>query len=230
MTLPPPIELLTYASERLGDLCSEVVFLGGAIVGLLVTEPGAAPPRATKDVDVAIEINSQMEYYALDNRLLALGFTNDMRGPMCRYLHGAAIIDVIPVNPAELGQVNNWYPLAIETAAPCMLPNGISINLIAAECFLGTKLVAFSDPKREYNGDIFLSRDFGDIIRVLDGRSAIVSEISRASSNLRSYLQNRLGLLFDESYLKEAIAEHVDAGREELVIERIRSIIRGAAD
>ncbi|RYG41144.1 hypothetical protein EON79_21320, partial [bacterium] len=113
----PPIELLNLASEALGGLCSEVVFLGGAIVGLLMTEKGGLPPRTTKDVDVAIELSGPyLGVVELDARLLGLGFKNDMNGPMCRYLHGLTIIDVIPVPPESLGGVHEWYPLAIQTA------------------------------------------------------------------------------------------------------------------
>ena len=40
-----PIELLNYASAKLADICHEVVFLGGAVVSLLVTETGGLPPE-----------------------------------------------------------------------------------------------------------------------------------------------------------------------------------------
>lgn len=119
----PPIELLNDASEKLGDLCPEVVFLGGAVVGLLITEKGGLPPRATVDVDVAIEISGTfLDVYDLDRRLLNLGFKNDISGPVCRYLHGPSVVDVIPVNPESVGDVNSWYPLAIQTAEPHTLP------------------------------------------------------------------------------------------------------------
>ena len=41
MSLLSPIELITYAAERLGSICDQVTFLGGAVVALLVTEQGA---------------------------------------------------------------------------------------------------------------------------------------------------------------------------------------------
>jgi len=220
----PPIELLNSASEKLGYLCPEVVFLGGAVAGLLVTERGGLPPRGTNDVDVAIELGgSLLNLYDLDRRLLGLGFVNDMEGPLCRYLHGSSIIDVIPVNPEALGDVNSWYPLAIETAQPHILPNGIQINVIAPVSFLGTKLMAFRSPTRMYHDDIFLSRDFGDIIRVVDGRPEIASEVFGARDDLRMYLQHQFAKLLNERYIRDAIADHIDPGREDLVIERIRA-------
>jgi hypothetical protein len=46
------IEMLEIVAGRLGDLRDQVVFLGGAVTPLLVTDPGAAPARFTVDVDV----------------------------------------------------------------------------------------------------------------------------------------------------------------------------------
>lgn len=158
----PPIELILSAAERLGDLCQEVTFLGGAVVSLLTTDRGVRPPRPTKDVDVVIEINGRMAYYELDRRLLELGFQNDMRGPICRYLHGVIMIDVMPTDPDVLGFSNSWYPLAIATARPHTLANGVTINLNTPACFLATKMEAFDSPTREDHGDMFTSRDFED--------------------------------------------------------------------
>ena len=186
-----PIELVNYAAEKLGVIVGEVVFLGGAVVGLLVTDTGTRGPRLTDDVDVAIEISSLVAYYDLDKRLLAKGFKNDLGGPVCRYLHGPIMIDMMPVHPEILGFANRWYPIALETAQPYLLDNGITINLITAPCFLGTKMGAFSDPKRVGNNDIFVSRDFEDVVRVIDGRPSIADEVSSAPIDLREFLHER---------------------------------------
>ena len=226
MRMTPPIELLGQASEALGDLVPEAVFLGGAVVGLLLTDRGGLPPRATKDVDVAIELGgAYVDIVDLDRRLLDLGFENDMAGPTCRYRHGPLVVDVIPVDPESLGNVDGWYPLAIATAQPQTLPNGIVINVVAAVCFLGTKLAAFHSPAREHHDDVLLSRDFGDIVRVVDGRPTIAQEVLDARDDLRAYVQERFAAILEAAYIEEAIAEHVDPGREDLVLERIRAFL-----
>ena len=48
----PAIEWVRIVAERLGDLREEVAFLGGATIGLLITDPAAAAVCPTKDVDV----------------------------------------------------------------------------------------------------------------------------------------------------------------------------------
>lgn len=219
-----PIELIVFAAEKLQELRQQVVFLGGAVVGLLVTEEGGIPLRATKDVDVLVEIATRIDYYRIDKRLRELGFSNDVNGPVCRYQHGMVMLDVMPTDPEALGFANRWYPEAMQSAGQMTLPQGIEINLISSPCFLATKLEAFGDPEREGHDDIFVSRDFGDVIRVIDGRPSLVNEVLTASVELRTYLQERFADLMRERYLEEAILEHVDPGREDMVVERIRAL------
>ena len=51
------VELLELAAAALGELLDEVVFVGGATVGLWITDPAAPAPRPTKDVDVIVEVS-----------------------------------------------------------------------------------------------------------------------------------------------------------------------------
>jgi hypothetical protein len=66
-------------ADRLGRIREEVVFVGGMVRSLLITDPGAPPARPTDDIDVVAAISSQSEYYALAARLRALGFREDHR-------------------------------------------------------------------------------------------------------------------------------------------------------
>jgi hypothetical protein len=83
-----PVELaaLRTVADRLGSLREEVVFVGGMVRSLLITDPGAPPARPTDDIDVIAAIGSRQEYYALAARLRALGFREDHRekAPLCR--------------------------------------------------------------------------------------------------------------------------------------------------
>ena len=102
--------MLTVAARALGDLRNEVVFVGGAIVDLLVTDPAAPPPRFTDDVDVVAEVTTQVEWYALCERLRTLGFREDRRdgAPLCRWLAGDLAVDVMPGKEKVLGFANRW--------------------------------------------------------------------------------------------------------------------------
>jgi hypothetical protein len=221
----PPIELIQLAAEQLGSLCQEVVFLGGAVVGLLITEQGALPPRVTKDVDVAIKVGASiLDLHALNSRLLSLGFKNDMEGPTCRYLNGITVIDVIPVDSGTTTGEDPWYRLALATAWPHTLSNGIAIKVIDPVCFLATKLAAFRSHSREHHDDIFLSQDFSDIVRVIDGRATIVAEAADADAVLRVFLRAEFVAVLDSEYLEEALQDFIEPGREDLVLNRIREL------
>lgn len=54
----PNLEILEIAVARLGVLVEEMVFLGGCATGLLITDAVAPAIRATKDVDVIVEVAS----------------------------------------------------------------------------------------------------------------------------------------------------------------------------
>lgn len=49
----PNVLLLQTAADQLGEaLLQELVFVGGAIIGLLITDPAMPAIRPTEDVDV----------------------------------------------------------------------------------------------------------------------------------------------------------------------------------
>lgn len=52
---------------RLG--LDDAVFVGGAVIPLLLTDPGAVVPRVTLDVDVVVAPRSRVEFYRLEKRL-----------------------------------------------------------------------------------------------------------------------------------------------------------------
>ena len=57
------VEMLALVVKRLGDLRERVVFLGGSVIPLLITDPAAPPPRTTADVDLIVEAGTRREYH-----------------------------------------------------------------------------------------------------------------------------------------------------------------------
>jgi hypothetical protein len=78
MISDPNLPLLEEAAFKLSPLLDEIVFVGGAILGLLIVDPGAAPIRGTTDVDVIAEIATYTEYVIFSERLRKQHFTEDM--------------------------------------------------------------------------------------------------------------------------------------------------------
>ena len=48
--------------EKLAPLLDRIVFVGGCATGLLITDPAAAPVRATVDVDVIVHLVNEIGY------------------------------------------------------------------------------------------------------------------------------------------------------------------------
>lgn len=79
---------LVKVARAIGDLSSDVVFLGGATVGLLITDSAAPRVRPTKDVDVVVEVASYAEYQVkIGSALRDAGFVEcaDRGAPICAW-------------------------------------------------------------------------------------------------------------------------------------------------
>jgi len=70
--------------RRVNEL-EELVFVGGCVTGLLITDEAAGAPRSTLDVDAIAEITSYAGYTSFGERLRQLGFEPDTRegAPLC---------------------------------------------------------------------------------------------------------------------------------------------------
>jgi len=137
--------MLQIVAAGLGSLVDDVVFLGGCATGLLVTDAASPPPRETKDVDVIVEITTMHDYHDLSEKLRQQGFREDTddEAPICRWVYGFVIVDVMPTSEDILGFSNKWYPEALQAANTLTLPNGVEIQMVSAPHFLATKLEAF---------------------------------------------------------------------------------------
>jgi len=60
---------LFQAAAQLGAIRDEVVFVGGAVRGLLVTDTGASGVRPTDDVDVIVEATTRELSPSLSHRV-----------------------------------------------------------------------------------------------------------------------------------------------------------------
>lgn len=225
MDLPDPNrEALLTVARHLGPLREEFVFLGGAVVGLLVTDVAAPPVRPTKDVDVIVEVSTRSEYdYRVRELMLRQGF-RELRGPgipACAWHKRGVRLDVMPTDASLLGFSNRWYPAAVASASGYVLDD-VMIRLISAPCFLATKLEAYEGRGK---GDVAASPDLEDVVAVVDGRPALAQEIEAADSDVRAYLSRTAGLLLGNQRFLDALPGHLmGSGREGVVLERLRAI------
>jgi predicted nucleotidyltransferase len=205
----PNVILLETVAERLGEaLREELIFVGGAVAGLLITDPAMPAIRPTDDVDLVTHAAALKDFHAIERKLAARGFVNDMRpgAPICRWRMGDVAVDVMPTNESILGFSNRWYPFAVETAEPMALPSGVGIRLIFPPVFIATKLEAFAG---RGNNDFLFSHDMGDLIAVMDGRESLVAECQASDNKLRSYLRAKFSELMNSPSFMQALPGHL---------------------
>ena len=226
----PNLPLLESVAQALGPLCDRFVFIGGCATGQLVTDPAASPVRTTQDVDVVVEVISLAGYHALERQLEQAGFKHDRSpdAPVCRWLVGGCMLDVMPTDKDVLGFGNRWYDLAVRTAESMRLPSGRAIRLIAPTVFLATKLEAFHG---RGGGDFLASHDLEDITVVVDGRPGLVNEVATSDIALRTYLADEIGSLLRNPAFLEALSGHLPGdetsqARLPIIRERLQLLAR----
>ena len=226
-------EALARVAMSLGPLANEVVFVGGAVVELLVTDTGAPASRPTDDVDAVVEVATYAQYVAFTDRLRARGASEDRTdgAPLCRWILSGVHIDVMPPTPEVLGFSNRWYSATVEHSVRHRLPGGHHIRVAAAPFFLATKLEAF---KGRGGGDFIASHDLEDVVAIVDGRPELVDEVRQAPSDLRTYLEAEMRRLLGDPRFVEAIPGHLpsdDEGqsRSPIVYRRLMDIAGGCA-
>ena len=205
----PNVVMLELVARPLGaDLCSEFAFVGGAVTGLLITDPAQPAIRPTDDVDIVAEVLALVDYHRVEQQLRERGFTQDMRAgaPMCRWQVEGVTVDVMPTLEKILGFANRWYPLCVSTAEPLALPSGVVIRVIQAPVFIGTKLEAFHGRGA---GDYLFSHDLGDILSVVDGRDSLIDECLQAPQLLRAYLAEQFTALMADRRFLDALPGHL---------------------
>lgn len=204
----PNVRLVDEVAGALGDLWARVVLVGGAAVGFLVTDPGQPRIRATTDVDVVVETPALSDYYALERELEQRGLKHDTRedAPICRWVIGPALLDLMPASVDLLGFANPWYPHALKSAEAHLLPSGRTVRIVDAPTFLATKLTAFDD---RGIGDYMASHDMEDILAVLDGRSELADEIRTTAPEVREFLALRFGAMLAEPRFLQALPGHL---------------------
>jgi len=192
---------LEAVASALGNLLSEVIFVGGCTTVLLVDEAAHFAIRKTEDVDVIVDVATLAEYHEFSQKLRDIGFHEDQEGPVCRWLIDAKLgqvkLDVMPIDEKILGFSNCWYKAAIQDANEAVLPSGVSIRVVSPTYFIATKFEAFAG-RGEGN---YFSHDLEDIIYVMENRNRLIVELMDCSDELKQYFSRNADMLLNDDFL-----------------------------
>lgn len=214
-------------AEQLKGLPYDFAFLGGAVLGVLITDKGAPNIRTTKDVDVLVNATTRKAYSDLEALLRKAGFKHDTSGdaPICRWIFKDIVLDVMPPSRDVLGWDARWLMQALRSAV-VVDANTPDIRIVTAPYFLASKIEAFEG---RGNNDFISSHDMEDIISVINGRETIVTEIKCSDLELNKFLANKIGCFLKQSLFVESLDGHLAdesdiLARKKIVLDRLCQI------
>lgn len=221
-------ELLTSVANKLQEMCDEMTFVGGTVIGFLITDSAAPDVRFTVDVDCIINIVTHSDYYKVSKKLREKGLKEIIVGdhPICRWDCDGILVDIMPTDKSILGFSNRWYKNAILHSMAKQISPGRTIKIISAPYFVATKLEAFNDRGKN---DYLTSHDLEDIIALLDGRPEIVKDIASSDSAVKNYISSVFSALLNNKNFTYALPGHLNygnesEGRKNIVMQRMQLI------
>jgi len=211
--------------NNLADLKDKVVFVGGATISLYA-DRSTLEVRPTTDIDVIIELLNYGERAKLEEKLRTIGFQHDIDSTVVsRFKIQGIIVDIIPTTPDSIGFSNQWYPEGFKNAIEYKIDDDNIVKILSSPYFIATKLEAF---KGRGSSDGRTSKDFEDIVFVLENRQTIWKELNETTGKIRNYLINEFTKLNENVNLFEWIDCHVENGSPPasyFILERIKQFI-----
>jgi hypothetical protein len=173
---------------------------------------------------VIVEITTRTDYYRFEDRLRTAGFENHQEdGVICRFRQPDSdlLLDVMPTEASIIGFENRWQKEAFPHAISFALPSGRRIQAVPATYLLATKVEAF---RSRGKGDLYGSRDFEDVVSLIDGREELADELAAAPAELRMYVAEQLGELSRKDVFNAAAEGALRGGPESR--ERFRLVVK----
>lgn len=214
------LDRLIAVATALGELNSEVVYVGGAAVSLYVPSLQAAHIRPTDDVDVVVELATYGDYSRLHDQLTSKGFRQSYEDQViCRFRLQGFIVDIMPTQDIGMGSSNRWYHDGFQTSIWYAIKPDIHIRILSAAYFIATKFEAyFSRGQR----DPYASKDMEDIVFLIEHSPNLRDSINYADSTLNLHLSVYAQRLQQNRNLADLILGHISGRHQE---ERTRRVL-----
>ncbi len=215
------VEKVALALEELND---EVIYVGGAVVSLYVTDKGAEQPRPTKDIDISVQVSSYAQMNKLQESLASKKiFPAPTENVMYRYTYEDVLIDFIPFEETPLGPTNKWLKPGFKKAYPITIGKA-KIKILPVSMFLATKWEAY----KNRGGDPRMSHDFEDIIYIIDNNLNLIDDVVNADKDVQTFLKEMSNEILSHSSLYEIIECHINpftaVERRDLIIDKLEQI------
>ncbi|WP_458625989.1 nucleotidyl transferase AbiEii/AbiGii toxin family protein [Winogradskyella sp. PC D3.3] len=222
---PINLDIVATVAQALGDLNTEVVYIGGAVISIYATDEGAELPRVTTDVDVCVQVSTLNDMETLRERLAEKNIFPDATGThLYRYTHKGILIDFIPYEATPFGPTNSYLKPGFEQAYETQV-GSVEISVLPVTVFLATKWEAFND---RGGSDPRWSHDFEDIIYILDNNTDLLEHAKVATTEVINALKALSTFILEHSNSREIIECHISPitaqERGEFITEKLTAI------
>jgi predicted nucleotidyltransferase len=218
------LKVVEKVASTLEELNDDVIYVGGAVVSLYVTDEGAEQPRPTKDIDISVQISTYSQMDKLREKLATKKiYPAHSETVMYRYAFEDILLDFIPYEETQLGPTNSWFKPGFEKSYPVKLGQ-VEIKIMPVSLFLATKWEAF----KSRGGDPRMSHDFEDIIYIIDNNLELVDDVINADKGVQEYLKEMSEEILFHTSRNEIIECHINPftteERRKLVIGKLEKI------
>ena len=207
-------------ATALGYILDKVVFVGGAFVNFYSTDNAVTEVRPTEDIDCVVEVVHLSDYNEFEQKIRKLGFKNDFSesAPICRYIYKDIKVDFMPTSGSILGFQNKWYCDGFKNAKIFNIDEKISLKIFSPEYFIASKLDALFD--RGIN-DFRLSKDFEDIIFIVNSRNELFKEITLSEETVKTFIIEKFKFILNSPDTNEGI---IAVSPRDIGVDRINFI------
>lgn len=210
----------------LGELNEQVIYVGGATVGLYIDDAAAEDVRPTKDVDISLSIASIAELEQIREELIRKSFKQTAEdNVICRFRYDDVKVDVMNTKAIGWAPANPWFAQGYAMKETIVV-EGQTIQILPLPYFLATKFAAYNDRGKN---EPRTSHDFEDIVYVLDNRMDIVEQLINAPEDVKLFLKSELERIFSDSTKKEAISGNLfyetRDERFNMIMKKLKAIV-----
>ena len=200
------IQQLETLAEKLGELCEEIVVVGGCSPVLILDAKIAPDLRATNDIDILVQTENYVRYNRFIEKMKERGFAEKIGERIGRLVSGDLVVDVVPTEVNVLGFTNRWYKEAFVNAVYRRLPSGRHMRTVTPVYFVATKLEAFRDPGR---GDALASPDLEDIVTILVEYPSFEKDLRRSGTDIQRYMSEQFKKLMSRDDYPHTLSGHL---------------------
>lgn len=214
-------------AQALGDLNNQVVYVGGAVVSLYIDDPSADDVRPTQDIDISMKIAGLSELEKIRTELIKRGFHQTHEdNVICRFRFKDIKVDVMATKPIGWAPGNEWFEEGFNHTISKRI-DGIDVTILSLPYFLATKFSAF------YNRGLVeprISKDFEDIVYLMNYTSDLKEQILRAEESVKQYLRKVFLHVLEEKLLQEAILANLFYEQQILRFHKIMATLKEICD